>query len=174
MIAFLQAVLAPYYLYLKLVHLVAVTVWLWSTAVGYSYYLVPVFKAWRRNPGDADIVALRDWVMDRFDQGVIYEHLAFPTILVTGPLLWIAGGWTPEAGWFLLKLLIIVSIFVPMEICDYYLSHLGGNKRRLREAGDTAGHERAIHIHWWFLLLSTAPVMVFGVLVLFLAVIKPF
>jgi len=174
MIALLQSILGPYYLFLKLIHLIAVTVWLWSTAVGYAFYLVPVFKAWRRNPEDLEIIALRDWVMERFDHGVIYEHIAFPMVVLTGPLLWITGGWDLAAGWFLLKLLIVISIFVPMEVCDYYLSHLGGNKQRLRESGDAQRYERGIHRHWWFLLITSAPIVVFGVLVMFLAVTKPF
>lgn len=174
MIASLQSALGPYYLYIKFVHLVAVTVWLWSTAVGYAFYLVPAFKAWRRNPGDPAVIALRDWTMDRFDHGVIYEHIAFPTAIVTGPLLWIAGGWSLGSGWFLLKLLVVVSIFLPMEICDYYLSHFGGNKQRLRATGDPLLYERGVQRHWWFLLLTSAPVIVFGVLVVFLATVKPF
>jgi len=174
MIATLQGFLAPYYLYIKLVHLIAVTIWLWSTIVGYSYFLVPVFKAWRRNPRDPDIVALRNWAIERFDHGVIYEHVAFPVVILSGPLLWITGGWNLGTGWFLLKMLIIVGIFIPMEICDYYLSHFGGSKRALRESGDAARYERGIHIHWWFFMLTTAPVLVFGLLILFLAVIKPF
>jgi uncharacterized membrane protein len=174
MIQFLQSLLGPYYLFIKFVHVIAVTVWLWSTAVGYAFYLVPVFKAWRRNPDDTAIIALRDWAMERFDHGVIYEHLAFPMVLLSGPLLWIASGWSPAAGWFLLKLLIVVTIFIPIEICDYYLAHLGGNKQRLRAAGNPDLYERAIHRHWWFLLLTSAPVIVFGVLVIFLAVVKPF
>jgi uncharacterized membrane protein len=174
MTTFLQGVFGPYYLYIKLVHLIAVTVWLWTTAVGYAFYLVPVFKAWRRNPNDLEIIALRDWVMERFDHGVIYEHIAFPVVLLTGPMLWIAAGWSPAAGWFLLKLLIVISIFLPIEFCDYYLSHLGGNKQRLRTSGDPDKHERGIQRHWWFLLITSAPIVVFGVLVMFLAVTKPF
>ncbi len=174
MLAYLQGVLAPYYSYIKLVHLIATTVWLWSTAVGYAFYLVPVFKAWRRNPGDAGVVALRDWVMERFDHGVIYEHIAFPVVLITGPMLWLAGGWSTGAGWLLLKLLIVVSVFLPIEGFDYYLTQQGGNKARLRAAGDDASYERGVQRHWWFLLITSGPVIVFGVIVLFLATVKPF
>lgn len=174
MVAFLQGALGPYYAFIKFVHLIAVTVWLWSTAVGYAFYLVPAFKAWRRHPDDPGVIALRDWTIERFDHGVIYEHIAFPTVLLTGPLLWIVAGLSPFSGWFLLKLLIVISIFLPMEICDFYLSHFGGNKQRLRARGDPALYERGIQRHWWFLLLTSAPVVVFGVLVLFLAIVKPF
>ena len=98
---------------------------------------------------------MRNWVMDRFDHGVAYEHVAFPLILVTGALLWILGGWNPASGWFVLKLLIIVGLFLPIEAFDYYLSHLGGNKRRLQRQGDADAYERGIQRHWMFLLVTS-------------------
>jgi uncharacterized membrane protein len=166
--------LSPYYLYIKFVHLVAVMVWVFSTAHAYAFYLVPVFKAWRRNPGDAGIIEMRNWVMERFDHGVIYEHIAFPVILITGPLLFIAGGHSIAENWILLKLLIIIGLFIPIEIVDYYLSHFGGNKHLIRLTGDMESYERHIQWHWWFLLLTSVPVMVGALSIIFLAVVKPF
>lgn len=166
--------LSEYYLQLKFLHLTAVMVWVWSTSVAYAFYLVPVFKAWRRNPEDAEIIRLRNWVMERFDQGAIYEHVALPVILITGPLLFWAGGFDSSVGWLMLKLLIVVGLFIPIEICDYYLAHFGGAKHRYRASGDWAGYERALHQHWWFLLVTSPAVMISGVLVLYLAITKPF
>lgn len=174
MISFLQTYLGPYYFYVKFVHLFFVMIWLWSTAVGFVFYLMPVFKAWRRNPDDPGILTMRNWVMDRFDHGVSYEHVAFPMILITGGLLWILGGWNPASGWFILKLLIIVGLFVPMEVYDYYISHLGGNKKRLRKTGDEEAFERGVQNHWMFLLVTSPPIVVFGFAVVLLAVTKPF
>jgi uncharacterized membrane protein len=174
MIAFLQNTLGPYYQYIKFIHLFFVMIWLWSTAVGFVHYLLPVIKAWRRNPDDDDIRTMRDWVMERFDHGVIYEHVAFPMILLTGPLLWIVGGWTPASGWFVMKLLIILGIYLPIEFCDYYLSHFGGNKERLRKLGDEDAYERGVQRHWMFFLVTSPPIMMFGLMVVFLAVVKPF
>lgn len=174
MIPFLQDTLGPYYIYLKFIHLTFVMIWLWSTAVAFAYYLVPVFKAWRRNPDDGLIVELRNWAIERFDHGVNYEHIAFPIVILTGPLLWIVGGWTPASGWFVVKLLIVFGIFVPIEIADYYLAHFGGNKRKLRKAGDPEKYEQAVYYHWLFLVVISPPVMVFGVITIFLAVVKPF
>jgi len=174
MIAFLQNILGPYYQWIKFVHLFFVMIWLWSTAVGFVYYLLPVFKAWRRNPEDEGIITMRDWVMERFDQGVVYEHVAFPMILLTGPLLWIVGGWNPASGWLALKLLIVIGVFVPVEIVDYYLSHFGGNKHRVRMTGDKEAYERAMQQHWLFFLITSPPVMVFGLVIVLLAVVKPF
>ncbi|MDR3419261.1 MAG: hypothetical protein P4L83_24040 [Nevskia sp.] len=169
----IRVALAPWYLQIKFVHLLAVMVWIWSTSVAYMSYLVPVFKAWRRNPGDRGLIAMRDWVMDRFDEGVIYEHVAFPVILVTGPLLYIAGGWSTGAAWLMLKLLVVAGVMVPMELCDYYLSHFGGNKRRIRGSDRPQRHEAMVHAHWWFLLVTTPAVAVFSLLIVFLAVTKP-
>ena len=174
MLEFLQPVLAPYYSYIKFVHVVFAAMWVFSTAVGYAFYVLPVMKAWRRNPDDPEILVARDWVMERFDEGVIYEHVAFPIILITGPMLYIAGGWNTAAGWLDLKLLILIGLFIPIEIADYYLSHFGGNKSKIRATGDAVAYERAIHTHWWFFLITTPAVMIYGVLVIFLATAKPF
>lgn len=174
MYAALQSILAPWYLQLKFLHLLFVGVWMFSTSVAYVYYLLPVMKAWRRHPEDREILSLRNWVMERFDEGAIYEHVAFPMILITGPLLYIAGGWHTGVGWLNLKLLIVIGLFLPMEMFDYYLSHFGGNKRKIREAGGVLSYEQHIHWHWMFFLVSTPAVMVYGILVLFLAITKPF
>ncbi|MGA9795140.1 MAG: hypothetical protein WBQ17_06335 [Rhizomicrobium sp.] len=166
--------LSPYYFYILFVHVVAVMVWIWSTSVAYAFFVVPVFKAWRRSPDDPGLIELRNWVMERFDHGVIYEHLAFPVILLTGPLLYVVGGHSTVEGWLLLKLLIVVGVFLPIEICDYYLSHLGGNKHRVRSTQDPEAYERAVQRHWLFFLVTSAPVMIGSMAVVFLAITKPF
>lgn len=173
MIEFLQAILAPYYSQIKFVHLVFVMMWVFSTSTAYAFYVLPVFKAWRRNPDDEGVIVMRNWVMERFDEAATYEHIAFPMVLITGPLLYIAGGWDTSASWLNLKLLILVGLFIPVEIIDYYMSHFAGNKRKIRESGDMDKYERYIHKHWWFFLVTTPAVMVYGVLMVFLAVTKP-
>lgn len=166
--------LGEHYPVLKFIHVTAVMAWVWSTSVAYAFFVLPVFKAWRRNPTDAEVIRLRNWTIERFDQGAIYEHIAFPIVMLTGPLLYWVGGFGAGAGWLMLKLLIVVGVFLPIEIVDYHLSHFGGAKRPLREAGDWRGHERAVHRHWWFLLVTTPTVMISGMFVLFLAIAKPF
>ncbi|MCA8905103.1 MAG: hypothetical protein KDA43_09795, partial [Hyphomonas sp.] len=116
----------------------------------------------------------RNWVMERFDQGASYEHIAFPIVLITGPLLFWVGGYNASVGWLMLKLLFVVGIFIPIEVTDYYLAHFGGAKHRYREAGDAPGYERAVQRHWWFLLLSSPVIMITAMIVLFLAITKPF
>lgn len=164
---------ASHYMVIKLIHMLAVMIWLFSTAVAYRNYLVPAFKAWLAAPDDPVAVAARNLAIERFDKGVILEHVAFPTILLTGLLLWMGSGYGASDDWFVLKLLTVVGIFLPIEIADYYLSHFGGNKEHLRKAGDLDAYERAIQIHWRYLVTVTWPIVFFGVSVVCLAVLKP-
>lgn len=173
MLEFIGEILAPYYLYIKFIHVVFVAMWVFSTSVAYAFFVLPVFKAWRRNPGDGEIIVVRNWIMERFDDGVSYEHIAFPMVLITGPLLYIAGGWNTGVAWLDLKLLILVGLFIPVEILDYYMSHFGGNKRKIRDTGDMQKYESFMHKHWWFFLVTTPAVMIYGLLMMFLAITKP-
>ena len=165
--------LSPFYMQIKLLHLLAVMVWLFSTAAAYQNYLVPAFKAWLAAPDDAQAIAIRNLAMERFDKGVVLEHIAFPVIMITGPILWLLSGYGAESDWFVLKMLIVFGIFLPIEIVDYHLSHFHGNKRRIRLSGDMAEYERNIVLHWRFLVSVTWPVVFFGILVVALAVLKP-
>lgn len=172
MLDLIRETLGPWYIYIKFIHVTFVMIWVWSTSLAYAYYLVPVFKAWRRNPDDGGVIALRNWTIERFDHGVIYEHVAFPIILITGPLLYVLGGWNTSMDWLLLKIVLVCVVMIPVELADYHLSHFGGNKRRIRETGDMEKYERAIHQHWYFFLFSTPPIMLSAMAVVFLAITK--
>lgn len=169
----LHNLLAPWYIEIRFVHLLAVMAWIWSTSVAYVYYLVPAFKAWRRHPDDSGVIAIRDWVMDRFDRGAIIEHIAFPVVMISGPLLFVAGGWDTSATWLMLKLLIVFGLFLPIEVMDYHLSHFGGNKMKVLAHAGPAAREAKVHQHWLFLVVTTPLIVVFAMAVVFLAVLKP-
>lgn len=169
----IHAALVPWYLELKFVHLFFVMIWAWSTSVAYSYYVKGAFLAWERNPDDPVAIQRRNFAIDQFDKGAILEHVAFPVILVTGPLLYWLGPWNLDFTWLVIKLAVVVLVFVPMEICDYWLAHFGGNKARLRRRGLMQQHERAIRLHWQFLKVSTPLIVIFMPLAVYLAVVKP-
>lgn len=166
--------LAEYYVYIKFVHMVFAAMWAWSTVVGYSNFLVPIFRDWQRNPDDMDKARLRNWAMERFDDGAVLEHIAFPMLIFTGPLLMLAGGWTPDSGWFAMKLVLVALLFLPIELTDIYLAHMGGNKKWLRETGQPEAYERTLHLHWWFLVVSTPIVAISITFTFYLAIVKPF
>ena len=104
-----------------------VALWAFSTAVAYRNYIVPAFRAWQREPDNPVAIARRNEFMERFDRGAVLEHVAFPFVLLSGLLMvWLAGWSWQDVNWLSLKLGIVLIIFVPVEIVDYYISHMGG------------------------------------------------
>jgi len=172
----LRESLVPWYLQIKFVHLLCMILWAGSTAVAYGWYVKQAYLRWERAPDDPARRRARDFAFEQFDRGAVMEHVAFPLLLVSGLLLLVAGGF--QVGlrwdWLLLKLAIVVGIFVPMEIVDCWLAHFGGNKTRLREAGDPGRLERMVQLHWRFLRTTTRIIVVFVPLTLYLVVVKPF
>ncbi|MDO8290152.1 MAG: hypothetical protein Q7T44_13130 [Parvibaculum sp.] len=171
----LTQILAPWYMQIKFLHVISVAMWSFSTAVAYRDYIVPAFKSVEHNPNDETRIARRNDFMERFDSGVVLEHVAFPLIVITGLIMLIAGGWSFEGfTWLTLKLWIVVLVFVPMEVVDYYISHFGGQKLRIRRTGDMARYERYMQIHWLFFKISTPFIIIFIPLTYYLAIVKPF
>ncbi len=114
MIEALQSSLGSHYLYIKFVHVFAVMIWAWSTAVAYGWYVKGAFLRWSAEPDDPELIRRRNYAIEQFDRGVILEHVAFPVIIVTGPLLYLVAGWPADAPWLLLKLLVVVFVVMPM------------------------------------------------------------
>lgn len=171
----LRTALIPYYLHVQFLHLLSVAIWSFSTTVAFRNFIIPAFRAWQRDPHNPVCIARRNEFMERFDKGVILEHIAFPVLVITGLMLvWLAGWQWRELNWLTIKLVIIAIVFIPVEIADYYLSHLGGNKKKIRAAGNSERYEVMVMCHWRFLKMTT-PLVVFLVPLLFyLAVTKPF
>ncbi|NET53181.1 MAG: hypothetical protein F6K09_32295, partial [Merismopedia sp. SIO2A8] len=116
------------YLLIKFIHILSVAVWAFSTTVAYFNYLAPTFTSWEKAPNDPFRKERRNWSIEQFDQGTKFEHIAFPTIITTGLLLlWLEHWPIDQVSWFTVKLMIVILIFIPMEIMDYYLSHFGGS-----------------------------------------------
>ncbi|MFV0278564.1 MAG: hypothetical protein ACK5HY_15470, partial [Parahaliea sp.] len=156
------------------IHLICAGLWAFSTSVAYYFYLVPIMKLWGHRPDDDSVIRFRNWAMERFDQGATLEHIAFPILLITGPMLLFAGGWGPHSHWLVLKLVIVVLLFIPIEVLDYHYSHLKGSQKHLRLANKPEEYEQAIHQHWLYLFAVTPLISVFVPLVLVLAILKPF
>lgn len=173
MLEAIRTTLAPWYLYLKFMHLLMVMIWGWSTMVGYVWYVCSSYLKSKRNPEDVELKRRADWALEQFDRGVVLEHIAFLLTLVTGLLLFVTGGWTIESSWLSFKFLIIGVIFIPMETLDIWLSHFGGNKYRIRMQGDPEKYERMVRFHWKFFEIVTPLVFIFIPVLIFLAVVKP-
>ncbi len=171
----LRGAIGPFYLYIKALHVIAAAIWGFSTAVAWTYYLKPALRSARAHPDDPVRIARRDDLMDRFDRGAAFEHVAFVVLVVTAlAMIWISRVDLTTWSYVTAKLWIGVVVIVPMEALDVYLAHLGGNKARLRAAGDHARHERMMALHWRFLRVTEAIVVILVPAMFVIAVAKPF
>ena len=69
----LRSLLAPHYASIKAVHVLAVMIWGWSTAVAWIYYLKPAGRRALAHPEDTELQATRDRMLEVFDRGVVLD-----------------------------------------------------------------------------------------------------
>jgi uncharacterized membrane protein len=171
----IRAALAPYYLYIKAVHVMAAALWAFSTAVAWVFYLKPALRRAARAPEDAEARDRRDHYLELFDRGAGIEHVALIVLVATALLMiWLARVDLARWSFVTAKLWLGVLVILPMEAADIYLSHLGGNKERIRRSGDMARYRRMVRHHTTFLRITEPIVVVLVPLLFVLAVAKPF
>lgn len=171
----IRAALAPWYPYVKAVHVIAAAVWAFSTAVAWVCYLKPALRRAALAPGDREARSRADHYLELFDRGAIVEHVALAVLVVTAlTMIWLARVDLLRWSFVTAKLWIGVLVIAPMEAIDIYLSHLGGNKAGIRRSGDMARYERMVRHHTTFLHVTEPIVVVIVPLLFVLAVAKPF
>lgn len=175
MVEELRMALAPWYSYVKAIHVLSAAVWGFSTAVAWVFYLKPALRAARRRPADAGLRARRDEFMERFDRGAAIEHWAFGLLVATALLMiWIGQVDLGRFHFVTAKLWVGIAVIAPMEAFDIYLSHLGGSKARIRASGDSERYERMMDWHWVFFRITEPIVIVLIPAMFVLAIAKPF
>jgi hypothetical protein len=170
-----RAVFDPYFLAIKAVHVLAASLWAFSTAVAYSYFVKPAFRRVERRPNDPGVRAIRDRSMEAFDRGAAIEHWALLVMVVTAILLlWLGRVDLTRWNSVTAMLWIGVLVILPMEGLDIYLAHLGGNKERIRQSGDLERYERMLARHRTFLRATEPVIMILVPAMFFIAIAKPF
>jgi len=170
-----RAFFDPYFLAIKAVHVLAASLWGFSTAVAYLYFVKPAFRRVDRRPDDPGVRAIRDRSMEAFDRGAAIEHWALLVLIVTAVLLlWL--GRVDLTRWNSVTAMVWVGVLVilPLEGLDIYLAHLGGNKERIRLSGDMERYERMLALHRTFLRASEPVIMILVPAMFFIAIAKPF
>src|SRR5690606_2919829 len=94
----------PFNLEIKFIHIIFMAVWFMSTAVAYSWFVQVAFFQAEKRPDDDEYQRRKAWALEQFDKGVVLEHVAFPILLITGPLLYWLSGWEIGLNWLGLKL----------------------------------------------------------------------
>ena len=94
-------------------------------------------------------------------------------LLITGLLMFLMAGWTTDSSWMLVKLVIVIGFFVPLELLDVWISHVLGPRISKNRENDVNGWNKGRALHWRFLKTVSPWVAVSIPLVIFLAVVKP-
>jgi hypothetical protein len=169
-----QAIL-PFFFWIKAVHVISAAIWSFSTAVAFTNYVKPAIARWRRNPDDPEARARLREFMERFDRGVVLEHVAFVSLVATALLMiWIRDVGLLRWSFIPFKFWIGVLVILPMEALDVWLAHLGGNKRGLRNTADDARYEQVMGWHLLFLRVTEPLVIVLIPTFFVIAIVKPF
>ena len=94
-------------------------------------------------------------------------------MLITGLLMYMGSGWSLDFGWLVIKLAIVVFVFIPLEIADYWIAHVWG-PRVSRARGEDPESWNSMRASHWKFLRRTAPIIRYTVpIVVFMAVVKP-
>ena len=165
--------LMVYYPYIKFIHLFSVMIWSMSAVGAYVYYFRTTLFAVKKDPQNMELQRRLIWAYEQFDKTVVLEHIAFPMLLITGLLMFLMAGWTTDSSWMLVKLVIVIGFFVPLELLDVWISHVLGPRISKNRENDVNGWNKGRALHWRFLKTVSPWVAVSIPLVIFLAVVKP-
>lgn len=164
--------LASYYIYIKYVHMVAVFFWAFYAWSAYR----TLISSWLNSRNEPDNDELRDryyWMHNEFNRLVVWEHIAFPIVIITGLTLFWISGWTLDSKWLAIKLAIVFFGFVPMEIYDAWMSHYQAPKV-MREYDPSDEKFKKTSLFQVTLMYRGVPSMFLGIfIVMFLAITKP-
>ena len=144
------------------------------SAVGaYVYYFRTTLFAAKKDPHNMELQRRLIWAYEQFDKTVVLEHIAFPVVLITGLLMFFMAGWSIDSQWLLIKLVIVIGFFIPLEILDVWISHVLGPRISKHRESDVDGWNQGRALHWKFLKIVSPWVGITIPLVIFLTVVKP-
>ena len=165
--------LMVYYTHIKFIHLFSVMIWSMSAVGAYVYYFRTTLFAAKKDPYNMELQRRLIWAYEQFDKTVVLEHIAFPVVLITGLLMFFMAGWSIDSQWLLIKLVIVIGFFIPLEILDVWISHVLGPRISKHRESDVDDWNQGRALHWKFLKIVSPWVGITIPLVIFLAVVKP-
>ena len=118
--------LMVYYPYIKFIHLFSMMIWGMSAVGAYVYYFRSTLFEVKKDTQNIELQRRLIWVYEQFDKTVVLEHIVFSLALITGLLMFVMAGWTTDNSWMLVKLVIVVGFFIPLEVLDVWISHVLG------------------------------------------------
>ncbi|MDP6376155.1 MAG: hypothetical protein QF921_12960 [Pseudomonadales bacterium] len=169
----LTAFVASNFLYIKFIHVFFAFLWGLAVPPAYTVYVRRAINDYQGEPSNAELERRMWWSWDQVDKLIILEHIAWPVLIITGPLMFLASGWTLESTWIMLKLSIIVIIYVPLEAYDIWFSHYYSARAEARKEEDPEGYKKMRGDQLKFFRFVSPVVRITIPLLWFLAIVKP-
>jgi len=162
-----------YFPYIKFVHVFFAFLWGLSVPPAYSVFVKNAIRAARANPGDEELQRREYWAWDQLDKLIVVEHIAWPVLIITGPILFLGSGWQLTDTWLMLKLLIIVIVYVPLEAHDIWFTHVYAARAEANKEADPEGYRIARERQLAYFRFISLTVRVTIPVLYFLAIVKP-
>lgn len=162
-----------YFAYIKFVHVFFAFIWGLSVPPAYSVYVKNAIRDAQADPGNQELTRREDWVWEQLDKLIVLEHIAWPILIITGPILYLGSGWQLTDPWLFLKLAIIIIIYIPLEIYDIWFSHFYGARAHARKDEDPEGYHVMRQRQLAYFRFVSLTVRITIPLLYFLAIVKP-
>ena len=159
--------------YIKFIHVFFAFLWGMAVPPAFMVYVGRAIRDYRADPTNAELERRMWWSWDQIDKLIVVEHVAWPVLLITGPLLFLASGWTLGSTWIILKLAIIIIIYIPMEAYDIWFSHYYAAYAEARKEEDPEGYKKMRADQIKFFKIVSPIVRITIPLLWFLAIVKP-
>jgi len=159
--------------YIKFIHIVSVFLWGFTVPPAYSVYVKRALADASAQPNNKEVEGRLAWAWDRLDYLVAVEHIAWPIILITGPLLLLGSGWAIATPWLEIKLFIVVFVMIPIEAYDTWMSHAYGAVADHNRTNDPKGLQQMRNDQARFYAFISPIVRISMVVIYFVAIVKP-
>jgi len=169
----LADIFIDYFLYIKFIHIFFAFLWVLIVPPATSVFLKSAMMDQLADPDNEELNRRVWWVWDQLDKLIILEHIAWPVLIITGPILLACTGWPVDTPWLAAKLAIIIVIYVPMEIYDIWFSHFYCPRAQANRASDPEGYKRMREEQLSFFRKVSLLVRITIPLLWFLAIVKP-
>lgn len=169
----LTAFVAANFYYVKFVHVIFAFLWGLAVPPAFTIYVRRAMNDYNADPTNAELERRMWWAWDQADKLIVLEHIAWPVLLITGPLLFLASGWTLSHPWIILKLSIIIIIYIPLEAYDIWFSHYYSAYAEARKNENPEGYKKMRADQVRFFRIVSPIVRTTIPLLWFLAIVKP-
>ncbi len=165
--------IASNFLYIKFIHVFFAFLWGMAVPPAFAVYVARAMKDSNADPENGELERRMWWSWDQIDKLIILEHIAWPILLITGPMMFLASGWSLTDPWIVMKLSLIIVIYIPLEAYDIWFSHYYAARAEARKLEDPEGYKKMRADQLKFFKIVSPTIRITLPMIWFLAIVKP-